>query len=205
MKTIGLILILCFVFCVSSAEGQKRHTTEKPASKETAGRSSPVTCGGGVVNGRATYLPTPEYSKKAKNAGASGQVTVQIKIDEEGNVIEAKACSGNPLLRDSAVEAALQAKFKPTVLSGIPVKVSGIVIYTFSPEIVKDDADVVILSCSPSVNIIKVLNGYTIDLVKPEYPQELKGRRISGAVNIQVTITKMENLFPQLLFRAIRN
>lgn len=188
MKIIGLLLILCFAFCVSIAEGQRRKTTKKSAPQETTNRPLPPNCSGGVVNGRATYLPMPEYPKKAKNAGASGQVTVRIKIDEEGNVIEAKACSGNPLLRDSAAKAALQAKFKPTKLSGIPVKVSGIVIYTFNPEIVKDDVDVIILSCSPSMNIIKVLNDYTINLVKPEYPQELKHRRTSGAVNIQVTI-----------------
>ena len=89
---------------------------------------------GGVLNGKATSLPAPEYPAIARAAGASGSVTVQITIDEEGNVISAEADSGHPLLRAAAVTAAREAKFSPTRLSGQPVKVQGVVIYNFSPE-----------------------------------------------------------------------
>ena len=187
MKTIGLLLILCFTFYVSSAEGQKRATTKKTPTKEIVNRPLPSVCGGGVVNRLAISLPKPVFPKEAKNTVASGSVTVQVKLDEEGNVIEAKACSGHPLLRESAVKAALQAKFKPTTLSGIPVKVSGVIIYNFMPETTDDD-EVVVLACPPTMNIIKILNGFAINLVKPEYPRELKEQRLSGAVNIEVII-----------------
>lgn len=81
--------------------------------------------------GKATYLPKPVYSAAAKSVGAQGSVSVQILVDETGKVISAKAASGNPLLRSAAVEAAWKAKFNPTTLSGVPVKVTGIITYNF--------------------------------------------------------------------------
>ncbi|HKO98508.1 MAG TPA: energy transducer TonB [Pyrinomonadaceae bacterium] len=86
---------------------------------------------GGNLNGKAISLPLPEYPELAKAAKASGTTTVQVTIDEEGNVISAESVSGHPLLRAVSVAAAKQAKFSPTKLSGQPVKVTGIVTYTF--------------------------------------------------------------------------
>jgi protein TonB len=86
---------------------------------------------GGVLNGRAISKPQPAYPPIAKAAKASGVVTVQVLIDEDGNVVEAKAVSGHPLLRQAAVDAAYQAKFTPTRLEGKPVKVSGVLTYEF--------------------------------------------------------------------------
>lgn len=95
---------------------------------------APKAISGGVLNGKATSLPPPQYSPIAKQAGASGTVTVQITIDEEGNVISAEAISGHPLLRAAAVSAAREAKFSPTKLAGQPVKVQGVLIYNFANE-----------------------------------------------------------------------
>ncbi len=86
---------------------------------------------GGVVNGKATMLAQPIYPPAAKAVGANGAVSVQVLIDEEGNVISAMAVSGHPLLKAAAAEAARRSKFKPTVLSGVPVKISGVIIYNF--------------------------------------------------------------------------
>ncbi|HEY0173252.1 MAG TPA: TonB family protein [Pyrinomonadaceae bacterium] len=89
---------------------------------------------GGVLNGKAVSKPEPEYPVVAKAARASGTVTVQVVVDEEGNVISARAVSGHPLLQQAAVRAARAAKFSPTQLSGRPVKVSGVVTYNFVLE-----------------------------------------------------------------------
>ena len=59
------------------------------------------------------------------------QVRVQIVIDENGNVVSAAPVSGHPLLQGAAVAAARASKFTPTKLSGMPVKVSGVIIYNF--------------------------------------------------------------------------
>jgi TonB family protein len=86
---------------------------------------------GGVLNGKAIRLPQPAYPPIAKAAHASGAVNVQVTVDETGNVISAHAVSGHPLLKSSAEAAARQARFSPTVLSGQPVKVTGIIVYNF--------------------------------------------------------------------------
>ena len=95
------------------------------------GISIPKVISGGVLNGKATSLPAPRYSPAAAAVNASGLVSVQVMIDEEGNVISADAVSGHPLLRGAAVEAARQAKFLPTLLSGQPVRITGVITYNF--------------------------------------------------------------------------
>ena len=93
----------------------------------------PKQISGGVLNGKAVSLPKPAYPPAAKAVGASGAVSVQVLIDENGNVVSASAASGHPLLRAAAVAAARGAKFSPTKLSGEPVKVSGVITYNFVP------------------------------------------------------------------------
>jgi TonB family protein len=85
----------------------------------------------GVITGKATSLPKPAYSAAAKAVGAAGAVNVQVLIDEQGNVISAKAVTGHFLLRANAESAAKNAKFSPTLLSKVPVKVSGVIVYNF--------------------------------------------------------------------------
>jgi protein TonB len=85
----------------------------------------------GVINGKATYLPIPPYPAPAKAVNAFGTVNVQVTIDELGNVISAKAIDGHPFLRPPAEKAAKAAKFSPTYLSKVAVKVTGVIVYNF--------------------------------------------------------------------------
>lgn len=93
----------------------------------------PKQISGGVLNGKATSLPKPPYPPAARAVRAAGAVSVQVLIDESGNVVSASAVSGHPLLRAAAVQAARGARFSPTQLSGQPVKVSGVITYNFVP------------------------------------------------------------------------
>lgn len=108
---------------------------------------TPKTVSGGILNGNAIYLPKPAYPPAARAVRAGGSVSVQVLIDEEGNVVSAKAVAGSyidpttmerksvphPLLISAAEFAARQARFSPTLLAGQPVKVSGIITYNFVP------------------------------------------------------------------------
>jgi TonB family protein len=89
------------------------------------------TIDGGVLNGKTTSMPVPEYPAMARNAHVSGSVNVRVVIDGEGNVVEATAVSGHPLLRAAAMAAAKEAKLAPTRLNGEPVAVSGVLVYNF--------------------------------------------------------------------------
>jgi TonB family protein len=86
---------------------------------------------GGILNGKASSMPQPAYPSIARKARASGTVNVQVTVDENGDVISAKAIGGHPLLQQAAVDAAYQARFAPTRLSGQFVKVSGVLNYNF--------------------------------------------------------------------------
>jgi TonB family protein len=105
----------------------------RSADAQPASESQPVPkiVSKGVLNGSATNLARPSYPPAALAVQASGAVNVQVIIDEAGDVISAVAVSGHPLLRASAVQAARASTFKPTVLSGQPVKVTGIIVYNF--------------------------------------------------------------------------
>jgi len=94
-------------------------------------QNEPKTISGGVLNGKALNLVKPAYPKEAKDANADGAVVIQITIDVQGNVVAAEAVSGQPLLREAAVQAALSSKFPPTALQGQPVKVKGVIVYNF--------------------------------------------------------------------------
>lgn len=89
------------------------------------------TISGGVLNAKATSKPEPSYPSLAKAARASGAVIVKVTVDETGKVVSADAVSGHPLLRPAAIAAAREATFKPTLLSGKPVKVTGLLTYNF--------------------------------------------------------------------------
>jgi TonB family protein len=102
---------------------------EQPSPPSRPPPHAPIS--GGVLNGKAVRLVQPPYPPIARSAHASGTVTVQVLIDENGNVISAHATSGHPLLQGSAVAAARASKFTPTKLSGQPVKVTGVIIYNF--------------------------------------------------------------------------
>jgi len=84
-----------------------------------------------VLNGDAISLPKPTYPRTAAALNLEGTVRIQITIDEVGNVISAKAADGHPFFRPVAEQAARNAKFRPTLLNDVPVKVTGVIVYNF--------------------------------------------------------------------------
>jgi len=112
----------------------------KGSSKETAKFGSLGSKGGYYntgsdqsVNNGAVLLAKPEYPRAARAVRAAGAVNVQVTINELGYIISAQAISGHPLLRAAAVKAAKTSKFRMTMLEGIPVKVTGVIVYNFVP------------------------------------------------------------------------
>ena len=89
---------------------------------------------GGILNSKAIELPAPKYPAEAKKIHAFGQVQVQAVVDETGKVISAEALFGPETLRQAAVDAAKLARFKPTMIGGVAVKVSGILTYEFTAQ-----------------------------------------------------------------------
>ena len=83
-----------------------------------------VRVGSGIKAPRQTYALDPTYPPLAREAHISGTVVIEAVIDEHGNVVQARAVSGHPLLIDAALKAVLQWKYEPTTLNGQPVSVA---------------------------------------------------------------------------------
>ncbi|HEU0174975.1 MAG TPA: energy transducer TonB [Blastocatellia bacterium] len=73
----------------------------------------------------------PSYPAIAKAANASGPVQVEILVNETGEVIDAYAVSGHPLLQEEAVKAARGWVFKPSEVSGRAIQTRGILTFNF--------------------------------------------------------------------------
>lgn len=112
------------------------NTPPNPASNapiEAASVDEAGIANGSVLNGRAIRLAKPPYPPAARTVRASGAVTIQVLILEDGTVFSAQAISGHPLLRSASRAAACESTFRPVTFAGQPVKVSGVITYNFVP------------------------------------------------------------------------
>lgn len=106
-------------------------TIEEPPLPEPEIPKTPKVVHKGVITSQALSLPKPGYPPLAKQMGIQGTVSIQVLINESGQVVSAKAVGGSPFLTKEAEKAALQARFSPTILNDQAVKVSGVITYNF--------------------------------------------------------------------------
>lgn len=80
--------------------------------------------GGGVRAPIVLHEVDPEFSEEARKAKFSGNVLVDLIIDEQGNPLHVHVARGVGMgLDEKAVEAVRQYRFKPATKDGKPVKV----------------------------------------------------------------------------------
>lgn len=125
------------VIDVKPTQTEVKQTDAKPAGKEIKVVDGPALKSvippddavlGGVLNDLATTLPKPEPPADAKE---SGTVTVEVLVNEKGEVRAASAVSGPQPLRSAAVAAARETRFDPPLKDGKPVKVAGVLNFDF--------------------------------------------------------------------------
>lgn len=131
-----------------------RTTTKAKSTKSTTGKTTtakvvatpkPRPWDGFVVGDKYTFLnfevvsaEKPWHTREAKANGAKGLVQVEVLIDTNGNVIQAKGRTGNKLLHPEAERAALASKFNRPTFGGKPARAIGFLVYRFGPA---DDDD----------------------------------------------------------------
>jgi tetratricopeptide (TPR) repeat protein len=111
-----------------SDEADKVLYRDKPKPPVTFG---PGQTSSGILNGKALRLKKPDYPDQARLAGVAGAVVVTVTINENGKVVRACAVKGPPLLWLASERAAYDSEFAPTLLNGMPVKVTGVIVYNF--------------------------------------------------------------------------
>jgi protein TonB len=98
-------------------------TTAPPPPQQPQPAKRVVRAGSLIKPPRRTSFTDAEYPTLARQTRVQGTVVVDAVIDEKGNVVQARAVSGHPLLIDAALKAVLQWKYEPTSLNGQPVAV----------------------------------------------------------------------------------
>lgn len=147
-KILGIILLIVAVTVLPfflAKEFKEKKTSEIQRTSSPTPESSPINSnlsqlipnsGGaipvGVLNSKAINLVQPQYSPAAKATRASGEVNVQVVLDENGKVISVKATSGEYVLRPAAETAARASKFNSIIVNEKPAKVTGIIVYNFT-------------------------------------------------------------------------
>ena len=87
---------------------------------------------GALLITKAKDKVAPNYPTQARAARVSGSVVVFLTVDEKGEVAEVKRTNGPEMLRQAAVDAARRWKFRPTLVNGQPVRVSGYINFNFT-------------------------------------------------------------------------
>ncbi len=80
---------------------------------------------------RIKYVP-PVYPPDAVEMGVEGIVVVEIGIDEQGKVSDAKVVQGSPLLNQAALDAVRQWEYAPAVRDGKPTPIRATVTVGFT-------------------------------------------------------------------------
>jgi TonB family protein len=103
---------------------------------------------GGLIRGQAVTRVAPTYPPIARDIRVFGTVVVQVVVDQQGNVTNARYLNGNfhgprniiedqakavaEHLKKAAVDAARKWKFTPTLIGGTAVRVVGTISFNFN-------------------------------------------------------------------------
>jgi hypothetical protein len=121
------------------SSAKKTTTTKKAVAKMTAvPKLRPWN--GFTVGDKYTFLnfevvsaEKPWHTREAKANGASGLVQVEVLIDTNGRVIQAKGRTGNKILHLEAERAALASTFNRPTFGGKSARAIGFLVYRFGP------------------------------------------------------------------------
>jgi protein TonB len=92
----------------------------------------PVRVSSGVVAGNAISQPKPVYPPIARAAHVSGAVVLHAIISKEGTIKNLEVISGPEMLKNSALEAVRNWRYRPYVLNGEPTEVETTITVNFN-------------------------------------------------------------------------
>ncbi len=91
-----------------------------PPVAATAPAAGPLHVGGEVKRPQVISDPQPQYPRLALESRIQGSVRIDAVIDKSGNVVQAHAVDGPPMLMAAALDAVKQWRYQPTYLNGVP-------------------------------------------------------------------------------------
>lgn len=97
-----------------------------------AAPSGPVRISSGVAATIAIYKPLPVYPALGRAARVEGTVVLEATISKQGTIENLRVTSGPAMLRQAALDAVSQWRFRPYLLNGEPVPVETTVNVVFN-------------------------------------------------------------------------
>ena len=120
--------------CTLKEAGQQTKGQSYLDRADKSALSSPINQG--VLQGAALVRVQPHYPEDARRARISGQVVVEVVVDECGRVVKARQVSGRNEFASAAIVAAEGWRFSRTTLMDKPVKVIGTITFNFTLKLV---------------------------------------------------------------------
>ena len=178
MKKFFWLGILAALFALPAVSQQ--------ASTPPAVQPAPTAVDPWVLHSRLTKEVDPRYRREAREHKIEGDVTIDVVVDQDGNVSSTrwvKTAGTSVALSYEALEAVAQWKYQPTLVGGKPVPVASWIVMRFR------------LEPHPNVEILTRSQSST----PAEKPQEVKGPyklRISSGVAEQNIVHKVDPAYP---------
>jgi len=172
--------------------------TDSPSTPPVAPRG-PIRVSSGVIAKNVEAQVNPVYPPEAKAKHVQGVVIMHAVISKTGNIKNLEVISGPELLRQSAMDAVGQWKYKPYLLNGQPTEVETTinVNYTFGgdgPQSPGSGSTATEVEPPPPFQPISVSGGVMartlIAKVMPVYPADAKAAGVQGAVVLRALVLK---------------
>lgn len=103
--SVTIQLTIAFALKAESAAEKEQTSAQEPALKQV-------------------HRVDPVYPEEAKRQGIQGEVAVEIKVNDKGQVTDARAVSGNEMLRQAAVDAAKQFQFSNSLRTAVAARLT---------------------------------------------------------------------------------
>lgn len=115
--------------------GKANHQTpippDPPKPQLRPADKAPLRLTSTVLQGKVIERVVPVYPQLARTIRLHGDVSTEVIISPEGRVESVRVVSGHPMLVQAAIDAARRWRFEPTILNGVPVRVTGVITFVF--------------------------------------------------------------------------
>jgi TonB family protein len=85
--------------------------------------ATPVRVGGNIREPKKIKHIDPAYPEDARRSTIEGDVIIELVIEKDGTIADAKVLSGQHVFQEAALNAVKQWRYTPTTLDGVPVQV----------------------------------------------------------------------------------
>ena len=145
----------------------------------------------------------PVYPQVARQARVEGIVILEVKADEQGNVVEARVLRSIPILDQAAIDAVKQWKYEPLVVDGKTRKV----IFTVTVRFMLKEGDKVKTLDKFAQGAIRAENDIKppklVKEVLPVYPEIARLAEVQGVVILGVKTGEEGKVKDVIVLRSI--